>query len=88
MANLKENEAKYPLLKKFSNFNQSAFELDNDAIINLLKNDFKKEEIEVLSIFYESQFILPVGGDVDDNEVLEKMMKINELMKMTIDSSL
>jgi hypothetical protein len=70
-----ENESSF--FDKFRKFNEN-FELENDEIMKIMKKEFSKVEIEVLSIFYESQINYPILLDEDQ----ELVMKFTELLKL------
>ncbi len=70
-----ENESSF--VDKFRKFNQN-IELENEEIMTIMKKEFSKEEIEVLSIFYEIQINYPILGDGNQ----EYVMKFTELLKL------
>jgi hypothetical protein len=68
----------YSTIQKFQKFNESILEYQNDEVIEILKNDFSKEEIEVILILFEIHTIFEIKGDEE-----EIYKKFTELFKLT-----
>ncbi len=68
----------YSTIEKFQNFNQSILEHENHEVIEIMKNDFSKEEIEVILILFEIHTIFEIKGDEE-----EIYKKFTELFKLT-----